>query len=192
MTGGRTVPRWGIVAAVGLALVVGTILLARGWDADPGQGVVAELRPAVAPFTGLTAGRVRVGTRTLPVVVADSLPERERGLRGLGDPAPYAGMLFVFGADTEASFTMADVPEPLDVVFYAADGRPVARRTMAPCAGTDATCPIHSAGRPFRYALETASGEAPAGDLAVGRVVGRVAGPATGRRSAGSGVTPRP
>lgn len=164
MSGGRLVPRWGIVAALGLAVVVGSVLVLRGWDAGP--GVVRDVRPAEAPFAGLTAGDIRVADRTLAVVVVDTLAERQQGLRGRR-PAPYAGMFFVFGSEGEPTFTMAGVPDPLDVVFYAADGRPVARRAMEPCPGTDATCPVYTAGRPFRYALETAAGEAPAGRLAV-------------------------
>ena len=46
---------------------------------------------------------------------------RERA-RSLG---PYDGMLFVFPRDTDARFTMADTPMPLDITFFAADGAPV-------------------------------------------------------------------
>lgn len=168
MTAGRAVPRWGIVTALVLAAVVGTILVLRGWD-DGAPRLVRDVRPAAAPFTGLTAGRIRVGDRSLAVVVVDSPAERTQGLRGLADPAPYDGMLFVFGSEVVGTFTMAGVPAALDLVLYAADGRPVARRAMAPCAGTDATCPTYSSDRPFRYALETAAGGAPAGRLVVGR-----------------------
>ena len=158
---GKVIPRWGIVAAVSLAAVVGTILVTRGVGGDPAPGPLRSVRPAAAPFRGLGAGEIRVGERTWSVVVADDLAEREQGLRGRASAAPYDGMLFVFGSDSEVSFTMAGVPAPLDVVFYDVAGHPVAHRRMVPCAGTDATCPLYSAGVPFRYALETASGAGP-------------------------------
>ena len=171
MTGRRLVPRWGIVAALVLAAVVGTILVARGWHDDPTSGPVRDAGPAAAPFAGLTAGTVRIGGRPWSVVVADTLAERTQGLRGRRDAAPYDGMLLVFGsaADADVSFTMAGVPAGLDIVFYDAVGRPVGRRSMVPCAGTDATCPLYSAGAAFRYALETAPGAGPQGRLEVGR-----------------------
>ena len=56
--------------------------------------------PASKPFKGLTATRIRVGNRTLRVVVADQNDERIQGLRRRADIGPYKGMLFVFDAPT--------------------------------------------------------------------------------------------
>lgn len=130
----------------------------------PVSGAVA----ASPPFGGFTADSVRVGDRTLRVVVADSLPERVQGLRGRADAAPYDGMLFVFDEDSTATFTMAGVPAPLDIAFFAADGGRVDTLRMRPCVGTDAACPSYSSSGPYRYALETAPGAMPRGDLRVG------------------------
>ena len=130
-------------------------------------GVVSDAVAAAAPFENLTAGTIRVGDREVLVVVADSEVERAAGLRGRTGATPYAGMLFVFDADTRAAFTMAGVPAPLDIAFYAADGSQVDRLRMEPCAGTDATCPIYQPSSPFRFALEAGPGALPAGSLRV-------------------------
>ena len=129
--------------------------------------VVSGVGPAEAPFDTLTAGTIRVGGRPVDVVVADSLAERVQGLRGRPDPAPYAGMLFVFPADTTVAFTMAGVPDVLDVAFFDARGRRVDQLRMKPCAGTDATCPVYEADGAYRYTLETAPGAMPTGRLRV-------------------------
>ena len=169
MSGARwSVPRWGIAVAVAVALAatVGAVMVLRGVSGEATTaGPVGGVRPATAAFAGLTAGRLRVGGKDLAVVVADSLAEREQGLRGHAAAAPYDGMLFVFGSDTDVSFTMAGVPAPLEIGFYDPSGRRADRLTMEPCAGTDATCPRYTAARPFRYALEVAPGALPPGRL---------------------------
>ena len=114
---------------------------------------------ASPPFEGLTAAPFRVGDRTYNLVIADFETEREQGLRGRASIAPYDGMLFAFDATDEANFTMSGTVAPLEIAFYAADGSFVARRSMTPCAGTDATCPLYSADRPYRWAIETPGGQ---------------------------------
>ena len=164
----RCVPGWGIAVAVALAATVGAVMVLRGAGGEATTvGPVGGVRPATAPFAGLTVGRLRVGRKDLSVVVADSLAEREQGLRGRAAAAPYDGMLFVFGSDADAdvSFTMAGVPAPLEIGFYDPSGRRVDRLSMEPCAGTDATCPRYTVARPFRYALEVAPGALPPGRL---------------------------
>ncbi|MBM3658548.1 MAG: hypothetical protein FJW95_03475 [Actinobacteria bacterium] len=131
--------------------------------------VVSGIGPAASPFTGLTAGTIRVGGRPLDVVVADRLGERIQGLRGRADAAPYAGMLFVFPDDTTTAFTMAGVPDALEIAFFDSRGRRVDALRMEPCAGTDATCPVYESSAPFRFTLETAPGEMPGGRLRVRR-----------------------
>lgn len=119
---------------------------------------VARAGPARAPFEGLTAGEFSVGVDRADLVIADSEPERVEGLRGRASLAPYDGMLFAFAADTDATFTMSGTVAPLEIAFYAADGELVGRRSMTPCAGTDATCPAYSPGVSYRWAVETPGG----------------------------------
>lgn len=163
---GRAYLTVGIAAA--LATTLGAYLTVENAGAAAGSdAVVRDEQPARAPFASLTAGTVRVGRRTLDVVVADSLDERVQGLRGRPDATPYDGMLFVFPAETTVAFTMAGVPDPLDIAFFDRRGRRVDRLRMKPCAGTDATCPVYAPDGPFRYALETAPGALPDGRLRV-------------------------
>jgi uncharacterized membrane protein (UPF0127 family) len=110
---------------------------------------------------------VSVNDECKRVAVADTLAERHEGLRGETDLTPYDGMLFVFGSDSDARFTMADTLVALDIGWYSAEGLPVDRTTMQPCPeGDDATCPEYSATGKYRYALETPAGQLGGGALA--------------------------
>ena len=116
---------------------------------------------AAPPFDTFEEGRVAVGDRCLRVLVAATERLRERGLRDVRSLAPYDGMLFVFPNDSDAHFTMANTPLPLDITWFAADGRPVDRTRMTPCPrGTDATCPQYASKARYRYALEQPAGAA--------------------------------
>lgn len=156
-----------LAVMVGVGLVVWRVANGASHRAH-GAVRVDGLTPARPPFESSTAGVIRVGGRSLSVVIADDDAERITGLRGRHDASPYDGMLFVFRGDTRTAFTMAGVPGPLDIGFYAADGSRVDRRRMLPCAGTDATCPVYESRAAFRYALETAPGALPDGSLRVG------------------------
>ena len=156
-------------AVVLLALVAFVVWQSSGDDggASDAGGTVRNVGSASAPFEGLTAGTITVGGRALRVVVADDEAEREQGLRQKSDASPYDGMLFVFSSDGLVSFTMATVPDALEIVFFDAAGRVVDRLRMEPCPnGTDATCPAYTPKGPFRYALETGDGVVYDGSLA--------------------------
>lgn len=142
------------------------LVAACGSDAAPGDldEALAGADSAVEPFEGLTTIDVDVGDTTLSVVVADSESERATGLRGRTDPAPYEGMLFAFDDDSTSRFTMRGVEEPLDLAFYAADGRRLGGHAMTPCP-EDADCPSYTSDESYRYALETPAGELPDGPL---------------------------
>jgi uncharacterized membrane protein (UPF0127 family) len=163
---------WAAWLAAGAVLVLVIVAFvawqASGDDADA-AGVVTNVESARAPFAGLTAGTIEVGGKKLRVVVADDEGERVQGLRQKSDAAPYDGMLFVFPSDELVSFTMATVPDALEIVFFDASGRVVDRLHMTPCAGTDASCPGYTPKGPFRYALETGDGMVYDGPLAVSR-----------------------
>ena len=152
--------RCGATALVVAGVATGAIGVA--WAA---HGDAAAARPAVKPFRRLTATRIVVGKQTLRVVIADSDTERTQGLRRRHTIGRYDGMLFVYPSATTATFTMSTVPVALDIAFYASDGRVVRRLAMAPCAGSDSTCPGYPSGGTFRYALETLAGDLPRGRL---------------------------
>jgi uncharacterized membrane protein (UPF0127 family) len=116
---------------------------------------------AVPPFDAFDEGRVAVGDRCLRVLVAATEQLRQRGLRDVRSLAPYDGMLFVFPNDSDAHFTMANTPLPLDITWFAADGKPLDHARMSPCPqGTDATCPQYASKQRYRYALEQPAGAA--------------------------------
>jgi uncharacterized membrane protein (UPF0127 family) len=155
-----------VVAAMAVVVLVVTDSDDEAVDGAPRPPLrIAATTPAVAPFAGLTQTELSVGGRCRRVVVADTLPERVDGLTGRSTLGPYAGMLFVFGEPSTSSFTMAGVPVPLEIGFYAGDGSPVSRRHMKPCPAARAECPSYTAGGAYSYALETTSGELPDGAL---------------------------
>ncbi|HEX3669090.1 MAG TPA: DUF192 domain-containing protein [Acidimicrobiia bacterium] len=167
--------RAGVAAALlalAAALVGGGLVLLLGRDDDtvspggPLASVLAGARPATAPFPQLTEVRLGIGGDCRRTVVADRTDERATGLMRRSDLGPYDGMLFVFGTPTSSSFTMSDVPVPLDIGWYDAEGRPVDRLLMQPCPGRSVSdCPVYSSRGPYTYAVETLGGQLPSGAL---------------------------
>jgi uncharacterized membrane protein (UPF0127 family) len=149
-----------------------TIVVHRGGGAsNAGAATLASLgidatTRAAAPFGAFSEARVSIDGRCARVLVATTAAQRVQGLRDVRNLGSYAGMLFAFPEDSDARFTMAQTPLPLDIVWYASDGAPVDRTRMSPCPnGTDATCPAYAAHGRYRYALETAAGASSAGSV---------------------------
>jgi uncharacterized membrane protein (UPF0127 family) len=158
------------LAVLALAAIVAVVLVVTDSEDDTGGAArapftISATTPAVAPFAGLTEAELSVGGRCRRVVVADSLPERVQGLTGRSSLRPYDGMLFVFGEPSSSSFTMAGVPVPLEIGFYAADGSPVSRRHLKPCPEARGECPSYTSSGAYSYALETAAGDLAEGPL---------------------------
>jgi uncharacterized membrane protein (UPF0127 family) len=72
------------------------------------------------------------GPQHFTVELARTREQRERGLMYRQDLAPDAGMLFIYASDGEIDMWMANTLLPLDMIFFAADGRitKVAERTV--------------------------------------------------------------
>jgi uncharacterized membrane protein (UPF0127 family) len=159
-------------AVVAACALVGLILLvARVRTADDGTGHLpfASTSPAASPFGTFSEARVAVGGVCRRVLVASTSAQRSQGLRGVTALGPYAGMLFVNAADTNARYTMAGTPMPLAITFFDAGGKPVDGTEMTPCPqGTDATCPEYASHKRYRYALERPAGSAPSASGSVG------------------------
>ncbi len=87
--------------------------------------------------------------------MAEDSVERAAGFRGFPTEliAGFPGILFVFNAEIESSFTMATVPFDLDIVFFNVAGEWVGSATMV----AQATA-LYTAGAPYQYALELPSG----------------------------------
>lgn len=167
----RTTWPW-IVGAVAALAFVGFLLYgANGPDdpelpePEPGSETVAT------PADGLAFSEVMrlVGESCLKLLLADTPEERASGLRYRESELERVnGMLFANEAPREAEpgfFTMAGVVAPLEVGFYSSDGRRTGGHTMEPCAGAIAECTPYAAPVGWQFAIETAPGELPAGDL---------------------------
>lgn len=151
-----------IAAAVAVLSAIGIVVLAvqlfAGGD-DQTSLPLAFDRRASAPFEGYGETSVEVDGRCRLVAVADKPTLRGDGLRDHVDLGEYAGMLFVFDGDTNASFTMAAVTQPLEIGWYTAGGARVGGAHLAPCPDrSQADCPIYAASRSYRFALERPGG----------------------------------
>ncbi len=163
--------RWrvAIAASVALASLLGMIaILVHGTRTTNARARLpfTTTSPALLSFVGFDEARVALGSKCMRVLVAATPALRNRGLRETRSLTPYEGMLFVFPGDTDARFTMAQTPLPLDITFFASTGAPVDTVHMKPCpGGTDATCPVYESRGRYRYALERVAGAAGSGNL---------------------------
>lgn len=123
---------------LGLSLLV---LVAAACGGDEGARVVIETREDAVEVS---------------VEVADSDPERQRGLMHRESLAADAGMVFVFPADTGGGFWMKNTLVPLSIAFYDRDGRILRILDMEPCRRDP--CPIYDPGVRYRGALEVNRG----------------------------------
>jgi uncharacterized membrane protein (UPF0127 family) len=76
---------------------------------------------------------------------------------GRKDLGGYDGMIFVFQEDTTGSFYMLNTPLPLSIAWFDSSGQFVSATDMEPCL-TGPDCPLYSAVRPYRFALEVPKG----------------------------------
>ncbi len=74
----------------------------------------------------------------------------------VGDLGELDGMVFVFGEEASAAFTMQNTVIPLDIAFFDRNGRLVDQLSMTPCESDP--CPLYRASGTFAYALEMPAG----------------------------------
>jgi uncharacterized membrane protein (UPF0127 family) len=91
------------------------------------------------------------------VLLAETPDQRQQGMMEVEDLAGYAGMLFVWDADSSSSFYMRNTPMPLSIAWFDADGGLVSETDMAPCADVD-DCPLYPSEGSYRFALEVPQG----------------------------------
>jgi uncharacterized membrane protein (UPF0127 family) len=152
------------ISAIGI-VVLAVNFASRGND-ESGLPLGLETRAAGAPFVGYRETRIEVDGRCRRVAVADTEELRGQGLRGKADVGGYAGLLFAFDGESDDSFTMSGVSQPLELAWYSSDGKRLSDAHLAPCPDRDAAdCPIYSAGRPYRVALERPGGSSSVGQL---------------------------
>ncbi|HEV3477076.1 MAG TPA: DUF192 domain-containing protein, partial [Rubrobacteraceae bacterium] len=89
------------------------------------------------------------------VEIADTDPERQRGLMGRTALPEDQGMLFVFGGEQELSFWMKNTLIPLSIAYIDSEGRIVDIQDMKTL---DDDPPHYVSAEPARYALEVNQG----------------------------------
>jgi len=96
------------------------------------------------------------GTWVVAVEIARSAEERARGLMHRRDLPRDHGMLFIFEESADHTFWMRDTPLSLDMIFLGDD-----RSVVGVVANAEPrTDTMRSVGKPSRYVLEVAGGEA--------------------------------
>jgi uncharacterized protein len=96
---------------------------------------------------------LRIGAQVFQAEIADTPPERNRGLMGRTQLAADGGMLFVFEYPARHCFWMRNTPLPLSIAFIGDHGRIVSLADMQPHTDT-----LHCPAAAARYALEVSQG----------------------------------
>lgn len=154
--GPRRVRRW-LGWAVGLLAflaAVGFLTVGANGPADPELGGVPGFDEVA--FRVTPAGATSASAQYC-ALVAGTDEQRARGMMGRRDLAGFDGMLFRFDADTTAAFYMRNVPVPLSIAWFDAEGRFVSSADMAPCPDQEG-CPTYPPAGPYRLALEVLQG----------------------------------
>ncbi|MGH9165892.1 MAG: DUF192 domain-containing protein [Acidimicrobiales bacterium] len=154
---------WAVLGALALGFLAYLAVGANGPD-DPhlassppptAATAASAVRTPVPGFGevafGLGSGSGGAAERC--ALLAETSAQLQRGLMGRTDLAGYDAMVFRFAADTEGPFFMRNVPVPLEIAWFGADGRFVSSAEMAPCADREG-CSLYSPAGPYRYALE--------------------------------------
>lgn len=136
-------------AAMGV-LLVGALLAAGYYYAAYYQ------QPVPAKVTQAT---IRIGSTTLPVLLALTPTDRQRGLSGRAALAKNQGMLFVFDAPGRWGFWMKDMHFPIDIIWLDAAARVV---TVAHNVSPQSYPEVLHPTQPSLYVLELAAGESQA------------------------------
>lgn len=106
-----------------------------------------------------TPTKVKLGSLTLAVEIADTPAEREKGLMNRTSLASDHGMLFIFENDGIYPFWMKNTLIPLDMIWIDSNKKIVAIIENVPiCPKTIVNCPTYSPGTYARYVLEVNAG----------------------------------
>jgi uncharacterized membrane protein (UPF0127 family) len=135
------------------------------------RGLFAVVLLAVSAPAKLPEGAVRFQTArgewVVRVEVAGNDADRARGLMFRRDLPPDHGMIFVFSSSEEHGFWMHNTLLSLDMIFLDEDRRVVGVVANA----TPQTDTPRTVGKPSRYVIEVAAGEAAAHAIGPGTQV---------------------
>ena len=145
---------WGCALALGIGLgVLGYAVFGGGSNgprAVPGFGRVGFLVRG-------PAGSVAASGRTHCALLANTEPERERGLMNRRDLGGYDGMIFEFPRADRVGFYMKNTLIPLSIAWFDSSGRFVSATDMVPCPpGKD--CPLYYPAAAASTAIEVERG----------------------------------
>lgn len=146
--------RWAIFAL--LALAFGACL-ATGADKPANPSLVKASKVSGFGEVALKVKPASASSHRYCALLADTLDQREKGLMGQKDLAGYAGMAFVFKADTDVPFVMRNTIIPLSIAWIDDHRRVVAVADMDPCKAEP--CTTYSPRRRYRSALEVPRGD---------------------------------
>jgi len=96
---------------------------------------------------------VRIGPAKTHPLVADTLGEQVKGLQGHSSADVARGMLFVWDEEDVRRFALKGVEDPLDLVYFDADGTVLEIGTLAPGGPTESM-----SAHPAQYVLEIEAG----------------------------------
>jgi uncharacterized membrane protein (UPF0127 family) len=163
--------RW---LAVALVVCGGLAFLALGANGpddpslQPAEGQVSLNHTPFGDFAEIgfrIEGGSAQATAARCALLAETSAQQARGLMDRTDIGGYDGMLFKFASEITGNFHMLDTPLPLSIAFFDSTGLFVSSTDMAPCIHQP-SCPVYSAARPYRWALEVPQGALPR--LAIG------------------------
>jgi len=132
------------------AVIIGVV----GVLTIPSESKLAEVK--------FPKGSVKIGDVMLDVQIAETDPQKTRGLM-FQNELPYdQGMIFVFDQEQVVPIWMLNMQFPLDIIWFDSDGNIVhMERNILPCKSAleTATCTVQNAdGKKAKYVLEVTSG----------------------------------
>lgn len=112
---------------------------------------------------GLPTVKMKIGSQTFTLEIADNDTTRARGLMHRDSMPADHGMIFVFDTTQVLNFYMKNTRIPLDIIFVDSGGRVVSIASMRPFdwSTTSSTAPA-------RYAIELNQGAAARSGIAAG------------------------
>lgn len=128
--------------------------------------VAAKVSPSPAP-SGLARAQVVMGTRTIPVEVADTPATREHGLSGRASLAQDTGLVLAWPMPTRALIWMPDMNFAIDVIFVR-DEKVIAVYPDAQPCPKNGPCPAFGPDSGVDFVLEAPTGSATRWNLRVG------------------------